>query len=392
MKLFAICKAIYYDNARFSRQVASASGVSSRTRASDGVPVDASRRRKTAKRKPADMGSEEQTTREKDPSEAEVGEKPAKKKAKLSLAEALELLEKPAPKGNEGQTTRKKDSREEGPEVGEKPAKKKAKTSKMTNQKGASTSGSRTRSKAAKGGRGAKAVERNATINQLVREICAIEDKSAKLLERERDLIKKQRKNAKNPKNLEEQLRQVRLEEMRVEQNLFTKRKSLRAVVCDAREVENTQRLDKLPQEVWEKITDNLEDNDLFPLALSCRYFRQKQKELVVQAGQSGKPHRALKTVIRRKLGERQPASADYIRFCIKLKGKRRRDSDLVFWNRDFRQLAALHGHLPLLQELLKPLKKSKSESTKRVFSDVANDACEYLSSQFLLRLICFRF
>ena len=121
----------------------------------------------------------------------------------------------------------------------------------------------------------------------------------------------------------------------------------------EAREVANTRRLDKLPPEVWEKILDHLDENDLFPLALSCRYFRQKQKE----AGQSGKPHRALKTVIRRKLGERQPASADYIRFCIKMKGKRSRDSDLVFWNRDFRQLAAFHGHLPLLQELLKPFK-----------------------------------
>ena len=115
---------------------------------------------------------------------------------------------------------------------------------------------------------------------------------------------------------------------------------------------ENAKRLDKLPPEVWEKILDHLDENDLFPLALSCRYFRQKQKK----AGQSGKPHRALKTVIRRKLGERQPASADYIRFCIKMKGKRSRDSDLVFWNRDFRQLAAFHGHLPLLQELLKSL------------------------------------
>ena len=80
------------------------------------------------------MGSEEQTTREKDTREAEVDKKPAKKKAKLSLAEALELLEKPAPKGSEGQTTRKKYSREA--DVGEKPARKNAKTSKMTNQKG----------------------------------------------------------------------------------------------------------------------------------------------------------------------------------------------------------------------------------------------------------------
>merc|ERR1712216_1082493 len=41
------------------------------------------------------------------------------------------------------------------------------------------------------------------------------------------------------------------------------------------------------------------------------------------------------------------------------------------------RRLAARQGHLPLLQELLKPLKKSKSESTKGVFFDVANDAAK---------------
>merc|ERR1719305_303071 len=68
----------------------------------------------------------------------------------------------------------------------------------------------------------------------------------------------------------------------------------------EAREVENARRLDKLPPEVWEKVLDHLDENDLFPLALSCRYFRQKQKELVAPTRQrgpeSGKPRLALKT------------------------------------------------------------------------------------------------
>ena len=56
----------------------------------------------------------------------------------------------------------------------------------------------------------------------------------------------------------------------------------------DAREVEDVQRLlDKLPQEVWDKILEHLEENDLFPLALSCKYFRQKQVELVARSEQS---------------------------------------------------------------------------------------------------------
>ena len=280
-----------------------------------------------AKRKPAHRGSEGQTTRKKDSREAEVGEKPAKKKAKLSLAAALELLEKPAPKGSEGQTTREKDSREA--EVAEKPAKKKEKE---------------------KTSEGPFENE----INQLVREICVIEDKSAKLLEKKL--------------KLEEQLQQVRFEEEQEQQKLFTKRKSLRAAVCNAREIENTQRLDKLPQEVWEKILDNLKSDDLFPLALSCRYFRQKQKELVERGSQHGpesdEVRLALKMNLKRKLDEAeyQPASADYLRFCSKEKVPRRsvprRSSSVHFMGHKeiVWRLAAFHGHLPLLQELLKRL------------------------------------
>ena len=133
--------------------------------------------------------------------------------------------------------------------------------------------------------------------------------------------------------------------------------------VCRAREVENDQRLGKLPQEVWEKIFDHL-GNDLFPLALSCRYFRQKQKELVERTEQSGKPCLTLKTNLKRKLDEGQPASAEYLRLC----------SDLAIYdlqtyiNSDNHEdtdkaeeactrsmlvacLAAVYGHLPLLQD-----------------------------------------
>ena len=46
---------------------------------------------------------------------------------------------------------------------------------------------------------------------------------------------------------------------------------------------ENASRLDKLPPELWEKIFCDFEDADLFPLALSCKFFRYKQKELVAQ-------------------------------------------------------------------------------------------------------------
>ena len=122
----------------------------------------------------------------------------------------------------------------------------------------------------------------------------------------------------------------------------------------DAREAESThQRLDKLPQEVWGKILDQLDDNDLFPLALSCRYFRQKQKELVARTRQNG-PMRGkhglnLKTSLGWNLRRSQPASADYLRFCSqeKVPKKLKRMRDKVI-----RCLAAFHGCLPLLKEL----------------------------------------
>ena len=107
---------------------------------------------------------------------------------------------------------------------------------------------------------------------------------------------------------------------------------------------------------MWEKILDHLDENDLFPLALSCKYFRQKQKELVARTGQSGpgsgKPRLALKTNLDRTFEESQPASADYLRFCIKEKVPS--EGVPLRAKRIMRLLAAYHGYLPLLQELQK--------------------------------------
>merc|ERR1712010_32163 len=102
------------------------------------------------------------------------------------------------------------------------------------------------------------------------------------------------------------------------------------------------------PQELWEKITNNLEENDLFPLALSCRYFRQKQKELVARMGQNGKHCCALRTNIRRQYIQRQQASADYLRFCYKEIVLSEFFPQRAKW---IMKLAAYHGDLTLLQE-----------------------------------------
>ena len=83
-----------------------------------------------------------------------------------------------------------------------------------------------------------------------------------------------------------------------MEQNWLPKKHRLKDV-CSAREVENAKHLDKLPQEVWEKIFDTLKENDLFPLALSCRHFRQKQKELVERMRQSEPESEKLRFALR---------------------------------------------------------------------------------------------
>ena len=120
----------------------------------------------------------------------------------------------------------------------------------------------------------------------------------------------------------------------------------------EAREVENTQslqRLDKLPKDVWEKIFDELDESDMFPLALSCRYFRQKLVEPSARTRQSG-PRRVLRTNLRRKFWDGQAASAKYLRFCVKEEVSKYVERKKT---RDVRCLAAYYGYLPLLQELL---------------------------------------
>jgi len=224
----------------------------------------------------------------------------------------------------------------------------------MAKRKGSSSaSRPRTRSKPAKEGSKAKTDHDKREVEdefgQIRCEVRALQGKRIKLSERERKLEEQERV-------LQEQKRLLLREVEQVERNLLTRTTRLD-------ENENSQRLDKLPQEVWGKILGNLKENDLFPLALSCRYFRQKQKELVARTRQSGresgKPPLTLKTTLKTNLNlycldKRQPASAEYLRFCSKEKAPnnvgRKRDRCISL-------LAAYHGHLPVLQELLAGLK-----------------------------------
>ena len=233
---------------------------------------------------------------------------------------------------------------------------------KTAKRKGSSVdSGPRTRSKVAKEGSEEKTIAEHGVedeCDQLRREYRALErerfDFSEEEFYLEQELKEDELDESEIEDEMEEQLEELRRELYQSEQDWIPKRNRLR-VLCEPMEVENAQHLDKLPREVWEKILDHLEEDDLFPLALSCRYFRQKQQELVARPRQSGKPRRALKTHLEQKLRNRQPASVEYLRFCCKEKGcfGFGIDPESYVQDRNILCLAAYHGHLPLLQELL---------------------------------------
>ena len=265
----------------------------------------------------------------------------------------------------------------------------------MTKRKRASTSRLRAGTKAAEEGSETRRTSEGggveAACDQLRCEIRALEGERAKVSEQQRELEEQKRR-------LDEQLRPLRIKEEQIQRKLLPKRARLQ-------EIENARLLDRLPHEVWEKILGEFEDADLFPLALTCRYFRQKQKELLARPRQRElelleSPHRALATNILRWPQKGQRASAEYLRFLRKEKVPRdvgRQKAKYVRW------LAAYHGHLPLLQELMAALEKKDRRSiilTSRFFmkpskdmQEIADSAGESPSSQpFLYLLLCFGF
>ena len=228
----------------------------------------------------------------------------------------------------------------------------------MAKRKGPSTpSCSRARKKAAKGGRDkkderdAREVEGGGVEDECDQLRCVVRE-----LERERAKVSAQQRELEEQKRrLDEQLRPLRIKEEQVQRKLLPKRARLQ-------EIENARLLDKLPKEVWEKILGEFEDAELFPMALSCRYFRQKQKELLARPRQRElewfeSPSRALATDISRWPQKGHRASAEYLRFIRREKVPRDVGRQKA---KHTRRLAAYHGHLPLLQELLDGLKTLK--------------------------------
>ena len=75
----------------------------------------------------------------------------------------------------------------------------------------------------------------------------------------------------------------VALKEARSREDARAERVARREMVslCARLEAKNEKLLRRLPPELWQKILDeNLHQNDLLALAMTCRFFREKQKDL----------------------------------------------------------------------------------------------------------------
>ena len=277
----------------------------------------------------------------------------------------------------------------------------------MAKRRGPSASRPQTRSEAAKERREASTSERGVEdddkFSQLTSEFLQHDGKRAKLSAKQHELeqkvkdkesyvryqkleVEKQEHELEVQKHklevlrreledLVEQRQPLRREMEQLEQNWLPKGHRLKDV-CSAREIENATHLDKLPHEVWAKILNNLNENDLFPLALSCRCFRQKQKELVERA-----EYLAFQTSFGARVPDHDyydvdPVSADYLRFCSKEKVSLEvRDKRNLYT----RCLAAFHGHLPLLQELLlEEFKPSNTSDDTAIRDDLLSEFTKF--------------
>ena len=83
--------------------------------------------------------------------------------------------------------------------------------------------------------------------------------------------------------------------------------------LCDDFEAKNEKLLRRLPPELWQKILDeNVQQNDLFALAMTCRFFREKQKDLGKKVETNFTEDRLLDL---RKRGKMAPHTLDWFRW-----------------------------------------------------------------------------
>ena len=121
--------------------------------------------------------------------------------------------------------------------------------------------------------------------------------------------------------------------------------------VCTELEAANRKLLGKLPPELWSKIVDeNLDQNDLPALAMTCRFFRKKQKDLRWELVVTNLNPKCLLNLKMR--GKEAPYSLGWFRWVCDT-FKFRRDCDRWGFERNLVNCAALQGSVKLLRWLM---------------------------------------
>ena len=121
--------------------------------------------------------------------------------------------------------------------------------------------------------------------------------------------------------------------------------------LCARLEAKNDKLLRRLPPELWQKIIDeNLDQNDLPALAMTCRFFRKKQKDLRWELVVTNLNPKCLLEL--RRSGKMVPYSLGWFRWVCDT-FKFRRDCDRWGFERNMVNCAALQGSVKLLRWLM---------------------------------------
>merc|ERR1711934_337727 len=142
---------------------------------------------------------------------------------------------------------------------------------------------------------------------------------------------------------LDREIEAMEAELRRLSEQLNGKRRERASIDTE----ENEARLGKLPQEVWDKVFDELDRNDLFPLASSCKYFRHKQKELL--ARKRGEWMRMVTGWSGEEVCDLPHQSQAYLKWlfrCSEVLGEKQHRENKIFLT----AAAAHHGYLPLVK------------------------------------------
>ena len=133
------------------------------------------------------------------------------------------------------------------------------------------------------------------------------EDLRSRMATLEGDLKTKQQLEKdleKEVEKLKQRAKAVKGEAQEVKKELKRLHKRVEKAERQKIEEENEKRLQVLPSDVWSKIFDQLEENDLFPAASTCRFFRKRTNERLDEANKRKKGSLKIRTKLVRQTYE----------------------------------------------------------------------------------------